>query len=150
MNRCPPHDRSPSIRAALLPAATALLFCALALPAQAQQFQVQSQNEAAIGGRNFPVNTLRGRLVVTGFPEAELDGRAERLAPGVRIRDPQNLIVAPGAITGQLLAVNYRRDAAGLVNEVWILTPAEAGAERAAASTPFLNFWPFTSKAQNE
>jgi len=149
MNRCPaPHD-SPArpTRTAVLVAAAALVLAAA--PAHAQ-FQVQTQNEAAMGGRNFPINTLRGRLVITGFPEAALDGRPERLAPGARIRNPQNMIVPPATLTGQDLAVNYRRDAAGLVSEVWILTPTEAAAEREAANKPFLNFWPFTTKAQNE
>ncbi|MFT4268264.1 MAG: hypothetical protein QM586_13765 [Xenophilus sp.] len=142
MNRCLPRDRTPILLAAAL-------LLAGAAPAQAQ-VQVQTQNEAAAGGRSFPVNTLRGRLVVTAFPEAALDDRPERLAPGVRIRDPQNMIIQPATITGQRLAVNYRRDPAGLVNEVWILTPAEAAAGRQAANTPFLDFWPFTTKAQNE
>ena len=51
----------------------------------------------------------------------------------------------PAAITGQNLLVNYTRDAAGMVRDVWILTPDEARAKRASAEKPLLNFWPFVS-----
>lgn len=154
MNRCPTHpffSMSLTLRHTL---ALALLVAGAAhLPVQAQvATQVQTQNELTqVGGRTFPVGTLRGKLAFGVFPEAELDGRAERLAPGARIRNAQNIGVMPASLVGQYLAVNYRRDAAGLLSDVWILTPEEAGTERASAhGTPFLNFWPFTSRADNE
>jgi len=53
--------------------------------------------------------------------------------------------VMPASITGQKLLVNYTRDAAGLVREVWILSPTEAKAKRASVDRPFLNFWPFVA-----
>lgn len=118
--------------------------CAAAAPVAAQE-PVQSQNEAAAGGRNFPIGTLRGSLLVVSSPEIQLDGQAERLAPGVRIRSPQNTLVMPANLTGQNLLVNYRRDPTGAVNEVWILTPEEAQAKRASADKPLLNFWPFVA-----
>lgn len=156
MNRCPTHHASSLLlrpRAAQLSAAL-LLAVTLQGPAQAQDIAapVQTQNEAAMGGRNFPVNTLRGRIAFGVFPEVELDGRAERLAPGARIRNTQNLLAVPSSLGGQYLAVNYRRDPAGLVSDVWILTPEEARTARVSASggTPFLNFWPFVSRAENE
>ncbi|RYF79983.1 MAG: hypothetical protein EOO29_15420 [Comamonadaceae bacterium] len=158
MNRCPTRSpiSLPSCLLSSLGCATALallLVSAAHLPAQAQvSTQVQTQNELTqVGGRTFPVGTLRGKMAFGAFPEVELDGRAERLAPGARIRNTQNLGVVPASVVGQYLAVNYRRDAAGLVNDVWVLTPEEAGTERASANgTPFLNFWPFTSRADNE
>jgi hypothetical protein len=121
-----------------------LALCATLAPAAAQE-PVQTQNEAALGGRNFPQGTLRGRLLVVNSPEIQLDGTPERLAPGVRIRSAQNMLVMPAHLTGQNLLVNYRRDAAGQVNEVWILTPEEAQAKRASADKPLLNFWPFVA-----
>ncbi|MDN4590518.1 hypothetical protein DBA29_18705 [Xenophilus aerolatus] len=148
MNRCPtPPIALKNIAASAMLAGAAGLF---GLNALAQNPIPQTQNEAALGGRNFPINTLRGKMVVTGFPEVQLDGIAERLAPGARIRNTQNMIIQPATITGQYLAVNYRRDAAGLVSDVWILTPTEASAERAQLNKPFLNFWPFVSAAENE
>ena len=148
MNRCPtsPIALKTIATYALLAGASGLF----GLSAWAQNPIPQTQNEAALGGRNFPINTLRGKMVVTGFPEMQLDGVAERLAPGARIRNSQNMIVQPATITGQYLAVNYRRDAAGLVSDVWILTPTEASADRAQLNKPFLNFWPFVSSAENE
>jgi hypothetical protein len=127
-----------------LTALVLIALCAAAAPAAAQE-AVPSQNEAAAGGRHFPIGTLRGSLLVVNSPEIELDGQAERLAPGVRIRSAQNMLVMPASLTGQKLLVNYRRDAAGQVNEAWILTPEEAQARRASAERPLLNFWPFVA-----
>lgn len=118
-------------------------------PATAQTGGPATQNEAALGGRNFPAGTLRGRFVVLAWPEIQLDGQAERMAPGGRIRDANHMLVMPAAVTGQNLAVNYRRDAAGMVSEVWILTPEEARAKRESAEKPLLNFWPFASTQQD-
>jgi len=55
------------------------------------------------------------------------------------------MLVMPGAIIGQKYLVNYTRDAAGLLREVWILTPDEAMASRESLNKPFLNIWPFVS-----
>jgi hypothetical protein len=107
----------------------------------------QTQNEAALGGRNFPIGTLRGKFMVLNPPEILLDGTNERLSPGARIRSAQHMLVMPAAITGQNLLVNYTRDAAGLVREVWVLTPGEAMAQRESAEKPLLNFWPFVANS---
>jgi hypothetical protein len=113
---------------------------AWAPPASAQ---TAVRNEAAAGGRNFPEGTLRGEFMVVAAPEILLDGRTDRLSPGARIRSAENMVVTTGAITGQNLLVNYTRDAAGLVREVWVLTATEASVKRASVERPFLNFWPF-------
>lgn len=102
-------------------------------------------SEAAFGGRNFPADTLRGRLRVIDAPTILLDGREDRFSPGVRIRDARNLLVVAGTVAGQDLLVNYTRDAAGLVREVWVLSPDEARAPRAFAERALLDFWPFTA-----
>ncbi|MDR6859398.1 hypothetical protein [Variovorax guangxiensis] len=134
MNRCTP-PWSALIWVAL---------CAVLAPAAAQE-PVQTQNEAALGGRNFPIGTLRGRFMVVNSPEIQLDGQPERLSPGARIRSAQQMLVMPANLAGQNLLVNYRRDPAGMVSEVWILTPEEAQAKRESAEKPFLNFWPFVA-----
>ncbi|MEJ7687479.1 MAG: hypothetical protein WKG52_11050 [Variovorax sp.] len=136
MNRC--NSRFSMAPCAILALAAAFL----TLDASAQ---ASTQNEAAAGGRNFPGGTLRGKLTVVNSPEIQLDGQPERLAPGARIRSAQHMMVMPAAITGQNLLVNYTRDAAGLVREVWILTPEEARAKRESAEKPLLNFWPFVA-----
>ena len=83
--------------------------------------------------RNFPKAALRGELTVTAPPAIQLDGQADRLSPGARIHNAQNMLAMSGALMGQDLIVNYLRDAAGLVSEVWILNPAEARERRAGA-----------------
>ena len=147
MNRCRTRPRALifiALCAALAPA-TALF----SLNAQAQGVP-QTQFESEAGGRNFPIGTLRGRFMVVNPPDIQLDGQAERFAPGGRIRSAQNMLVMPAAIVGQNLMVNYTRDPAGLVSQVWILTPEEAGTERASAERPgFFNFWPFASSGNS-
>jgi hypothetical protein len=88
-----------------------LLTVAAALPAQAQ--------------RLFQANALRGELVVVHPPEVLLNDRPARLAPGARIRDPQNLVRMSGSLLGQTLVVNYTLDSMGMLRDVWILSDAE-------------------------
>ena len=137
MNRC-----KTLLQALLVLAASSTLLA----PAAAQlQDPSQTQNEAAAGGRTFPNGTLRGSFLIVNWPNIELDGQPERLAPGARIQSADRMLVMPASITGQKLLVNYTRDAAGLVREVWILSPTEAKAKRASVDRPFLNFWPFVA-----
>ncbi|CAA2101995.1 hypothetical protein [Variovorax paradoxus] len=145
MNRCKKPTNALSFIA--LCAAAATLAGLFSLPASAQDEvpRPQTQNESLVGGRNFPIGTLRGKLMVVNAPDVELDGKADRLGAGARIRNPQNMLVMPGAIIGQKYLVNYTRDAAGLLREVWILTPDEAMASRESLDKPFLNIWPFVS-----
>ncbi|MET3497536.1 hypothetical protein [Variovorax boronicumulans] len=145
MNRCkknPTHALSLLALCAVV--AGAGLF-SLEARAQDEVPRPQTQNESLNGGRNFPIGTLRGKFMVTDAPDVELDGRADRLGAGARIRSAQNMLVMPGAIIGQKYLVNYTRDAAGLLREVWILTPEEAVASRESLNKPLLNIWPFTS-----
>ena len=48
-------------------------------------------------------------------PEAQLNGRPARLAPGARIRGDNNLLVVSGAIANQRLLVHYTLDTGGPV-----------------------------------
>ncbi len=141
MNRCP-RIAAPALFPFLSLVALVAAF-AWAPPASAQTLEAPVQNEAAVGGRNFPEGTLRGQFMVVAAPEIQLDGQADRLSPGARIRSAENMVVTTGAITGQNLLVNYTRDPAGLVREVWVLTATEASVKRASVGRPFLNFWPF-------
>jgi hypothetical protein len=75
--------------------------------------------------RTFPARALRGNMTFVDAVHVVLDGQQERLSPGVRVRNQQNRIVFPNSLSGRNFAVNYFRDAAGRINEVWILTPAE-------------------------
>ena len=115
MNRCTPHTLA--ILAVL--AASALLgACA------------RDSSGATAAVRQFPAAALRGDMVVTAPPAITLDGKADRLSPGSRIRDANNLLVMSGALVNQKVVVNYLRESAGNVHEVWILNPDEARLKR--------------------
>jgi len=75
--------------------------------------------------RTPPADVKPGRLVIKTPPEITLDGKADRLSPGSRIRDTRNLLVLSGQLVGQNLPVLYRREPMGMVHDVWILTPEE-------------------------
>jgi hypothetical protein len=77
--------------------------------------------------RHFPDSAVRGKMAFTSPPQIELDGKADRLSPGARIRDEQGMLAMTGALEGKEFVVNFRREAAtGLVHEVWLLTAEEA------------------------
>ena len=113
----------------------AIMFAlAAALPAQAQ--------------RVFQSSTLRGELVLTQPPEALLNGKSVRLAPGARIRNASNMIQLSGALLGQKLAINYTLDAAGDLRDVWILTAAEHAAKPWPTTQEQARTWVFDSTLQ--
>ena len=94
--------------------AVLLTGCAFAAPVAAQ---VQ---------RTFPPTALRGAIVVGDPPEITLNAKPARLAPGARIRDPNNMLALSGTLVGARLLVHYTVDPLGLVDNVWILTAEEA------------------------
>ena len=111
-----------------------LLTFAAALPAHAQ--------------RMFQGNALRGELVVTQPPEARLNGKPIRLAPGARIRNTQNMIQLSGSLVGQTLAVNYSLDGAGELRDVWILTEAELSRKPWPTTAEQAQTWVFDGAMQ--
>ncbi|MDO5691647.1 MAG: hypothetical protein Q4G70_04085 [Pseudomonadota bacterium] len=76
--------------------------------------------------RMFPQKVQRGKITFVGAREVVLNDKTERLAPGAVVRTERNTIALTGSLRNQTFLVNYLRDPAGLVREVWILTPAEA------------------------
>jgi hypothetical protein len=60
--------------------------------------------------------------VSTTPPVIAVDGVPDRFSPGARIRDRNNMLVLTGQLAGTQHYTVYRRDAAGLVHEVWLLT----------------------------
>jgi hypothetical protein len=111
MNRCPRILARFSLAACLALAALSSSFSPAAL-AQGMR-------------REAPKDVVLGQMVVTAPPIITMDGKPDRLSPGSRIRDLNNMLVLSGGIVGKVLPVVYRRDAAGLVHEAWILTPDE-------------------------
>ena len=117
MNRCTPH----------------LLTALLVLAA--------SSATAQTAVRQFPPTALRGEMVVVAPPDITLDGKADRLSPGSRIRGTDNLLVMSGALVNQKVVVNYLREAAGNVHEVWILNTEEARLKRPNSKKSWFNFF---------
>ncbi len=92
--------------------------------------------------REFPANALRGKLQVTQPPEILLDGKADRLAPGARIRNIANNFAVSGSFVGQTLVVNYVREpSTGMVFDVWVLTADEIALPR--PNTPTRRWYEF-------
>jgi hypothetical protein len=98
--------------------------------------------------RNFPASALRGELRMTQPPEALLNDRPARLAPGSRIRGADNMLLMSGAVIGTPLLVHYTLDASGLVLDVWVLTPAEAARKPWPTTPEQARAWRFNPDAQ--
>ena len=111
----------------------------LALLAAAVTVQPASAVAQQMAVRQFPVAATRGMLVVTAPPEVLINGSAERLSPGVRIRGVNNMLLMSGALVGQTLVVNYVREKQGMIQEVWLLNQAEAD-EKRKGMEPISNF----------
>lgn len=76
--------------------------------------------------RNAPADVQPALIAISATPpDVTVNGQPTRLSPGARIRGLNNLLVLPASIAGQTIPTVYRKDAAGLVHEVWILTPEE-------------------------
>ncbi|MDR3372013.1 hypothetical protein [Rhodoferax sp.] len=116
MNRCFTSLKTPALVLAFFLASAACLSPSVS----------QAQTEV----RQFPDSALRGMLEVTTPPQILINGQAERLSPGARIKAQNNLIVMSGTLVGQSLLVNYVRNQQGLIQDVWILTAAEAQQKR--------------------
>jgi hypothetical protein len=98
--------------------------------------------------RNFPATALRGALVVGSTSEVKLNGRSAQFAPGVRVRDQNNMIQLTGALVGQKLRVNYTIDTSGLVKDVWILRPEEEAMWPWPSTPEQAQAWSFDQNAQ--
>ena len=88
--------------------------------------QAQTDGSFKPGVRNFPPAALRGELQVQQPPIIAMDGKPDRLSPGVRIRDTNNMLVMSAALVNRPVVVNYVRESGGMVHEVWILNSEEA------------------------
>lgn len=110
MNRCQPERARLALAALLLSLGFGLSFGACA------QESVR---------RDAPKDVVLGKMTVTLPPVIQMDGKEDRLSPGSRIRDTRNMLVLSGSLAGQTVPVVYKRDAAGLVHEVWMLTADE-------------------------
>ncbi|MBI2308874.1 MAG: hypothetical protein HYU78_16425 [Rhodocyclales bacterium] len=81
-----------------------------------------------VGARAFPEGTKKGEMVpLQGVMEILIDGKPLPRAPGLQIRNQQNLIVMPGTIQ-EKVPVRYQLDPSGAVSRVWLLTRTEIAA----------------------
>ena len=103
-----------------------LLACAwAAASAFAQQPPPLSPGQPSLR-REAPRDVKPAVITVSATPPIILvDGVADRFSPGARIRDRNNMLVLTGQLAGKTLYTVYRRDAAGMVHEVWLLNQEE-------------------------
>jgi hypothetical protein len=127
MNRC-----APRLMAALILLAASTPFLSLPAAAQSGEFKASV--------RPFPQSALRGELVVLSPPVISMDGKPDRLSVGSRIYDANNHLVLSAALVNQKLLVNYLRESAGQVHQVWILNSEEAREKRRGAADTLFNF----------
>lgn len=98
---------------------TRLACASLALAATAVVAQITTQ-------RGAPLNVKPAVIAVSATPPIiQVDGKPDRFSPGARIRDRDNRLVLTGTLAGKTLYTVYKRDAAGLVHEVWLLDAEE-------------------------
>ena len=127
MTRC---DRRRALRGVIASALAALSLAAVAQPQVA---------------RGFPQNALRGELLLQSPNDVLVNGVPARLAPGLRIRGQDNLMIVSGAILGQKFVGHYTVDSYGLLNQIWVLRPDEIANQpwpRTAAETAAWAFDP--------
>lgn len=94
------------------------LAATLAFPAMAQE----SDREP----RPFPPRAKRGKMTLGYAPDIIIDGKLRQLSPAARIVSEDNLSVVPGSLADKDINVNYTEDMNGYIDQVWILTRAEA------------------------
>jgi hypothetical protein len=102
----------------------------------------------ALAQRVFDANALRGELVLEEGQNALLNGKPAQLAPGLRIRNEQNLLQMSGQIQGKTFLVHYTLNGFGQIQAVWILTAAEAGKRPWPASPEEAAKWVFDPTMQ--
>lgn len=113
-----------------------LLLALLSAAALVNPVPVAAQELAV---RQFPVAAKRGMLLVTAPPQVLINGTAERLSPGIRIRGVNNMLVMSASLVGQTFVVNYVREKQGMIQEIWLLNQAEAD-EKRKGMEPITNF----------
>ena len=92
------------------------------LPPAEQQLEIYS----AVS-RTFPVEAKKGELVPPVQETLQISGQTLTAAPGLQIRNQQNLIVMPASLQ-QAVFVRYQLDTMGNVYRVWLLSAAEQAA----------------------
>ena len=82
--------------------------------------------------RTFPAGSKVGTLVMGNFPEATINDKSVRFAPGARILGLSNTTQIPSSLSDPV-KIRFRIDAQGEVDIAWILTADEIAAASAAS-----------------
>jgi hypothetical protein len=94
--------------------------------------------------REAPKDVKPAIIAVSATPPIiTVNGVNDRLSPGARVHDRNNMLVLSGALAGKSLYTVYRRDSAGLVHEVWLLNSdeyAKLGGTEAGSPQGYLRF----------
>jgi hypothetical protein len=99
--------------------------------------------------RKFTQYTLRGAIVFGEYPMVRLNGQSVRLAPGSRVRNQNNVIVAAATLRGARVLANYTLDLSGTqVRDIWILRPGEAAVSPWPVTLQEAQSWTFNDTAQ--
>lgn len=128
------------------PSPTKFLKCALAVGLGSAvlwgSLPASAQVQGALGvSRTFPDAALRGTLTITATSDATLNGRAIRMAPGMRLFSPQNSLVMAHTVLGQTFKVNYLIEpSTGMLQSAWILSQGEADRPRKGSDTVERNY----------
>ena len=77
--------------------------------------------------RSFPPDAKKGALTPPLQQPVIIDGVAVRTAPGLQVRNEQNLIVMPNTLQS-VVPIRYQLDPMGNVWRIWILSAAEQAA----------------------
>ena len=117
-------------------AALAFAFACAPLPAAAQ------------AQRPFPQNALRGVIAFDNPPQVTLNGKPAQLAPGVRIRGQNNLLLLTAPLVGSKLVVHYTTEFTGLIKDVWVLRDDEIKIVPWPTTVEQTQTWTFDQAAQ--
>lgn len=98
---------------------TRTAFTSLAFVAVAASAQITTQRGAPLGVKPAIIS------VSATPPIIQVNGKDDRLSPGARIRDRDNRLLLSASLAGKNLYAVYKRDAAGLVHDVWLLNAEE-------------------------
>ncbi|HEV3009001.1 MAG TPA: hypothetical protein VGX52_08215 [Burkholderiales bacterium] len=90
---------------------------------------------AAAQLRTIPQDAKRGKISHLQGMQVAIDGKGQRLSPGVQIRDPDNRLLLPAYLPVKS-DVKYLLDRDGMVHRVWILTTQEKAQADKAKTLP--------------
>lgn len=82
--------------------------------------------EAQAVSRPFPGDGLIGVLSPSTNPVIVINGLVRQLSAGAQIRNENNMIVQPMALSGPDVRIIYQQNQQGQITRIWILNTTEA------------------------